>query len=68
MLSVLAFIGEAFLWIWTLIYGITTFVLGLAGFQQDDEEEGTRLPHWVGWTAMSLVLVAIGVLIYAVYR
>jgi hypothetical protein len=67
MLGVLAFIGEAFLWIWTLIDGIPTFVLGLAGFQQD-EEEGTRLPHWVGWTAMSLVLVAIGVLIYAVYR
>lgn len=67
MLTFLTLCGEAFFWIWTLIDGIANFVLGLAGYQQD-EEEGTKLPNWVGWTAMTLVFVAIGVLIYAVYR
>lgn len=67
LLIVLGYVGEAFFWVWTLIDGVANFVLGLAGFQQD-EEEGTRLPNWVGWTAMSLVLVAVGVLVYAIYR
>ncbi len=66
LLTVLVYVGEAFFWIWTLIDGIANFVLGLAGYQQ--EEEGTKLPNWVGWTAMALVLIAVGVLIYAVYR
>lgn len=67
LLSVLTYVGEAFFWIWTLIDGFANFVLGLAGFQQD-EDEGTRLPNWVGWTALSLALGAVGVLIYAVMR
>jgi hypothetical protein len=67
MPSALAFVGEAFFWIWTLMDGVATFVLGLAGFQQD-EEEGTTLPGWIGWTAMLLVFIAVGVLIYAINR
>ena len=65
LLTIAVYVGEAFFWIWTLIDGFANFVLGLAGFQQQDEEEGTRLPNWVGWTAMSLVLIAVGVLVYA---
>jgi len=67
LLAVLVYVGEAFFWIWTVIDGIANAVLGLAGFQQD-EDEGTKLPNWVGWTAMTTAFVALGVLVYSVLR
>lgn len=48
MLSVLAFIGDAFLWSWLLMKRLADTIVGFAGFPEQDEDE-TQVPAWVGW-------------------
>lgn len=64
MWALLIVFGEAIFWFWTFILN---GVLALAGFPPDKDDE-TKLPNWVGWSVLSLALIAVGVLIYAVLR
>jgi hypothetical protein len=63
LFSILTIAVDAISLIWTLVDRFSNFVLGLAGFPSDEDDE-RHLPIWVGWTALLALLGVAGLLIY----